>query len=117
MLIKVLKEVLRALRKKVEEKRAEDLAKAEEESPEEESPEDEDLAVISLSEEKKSAKVGGLNLMKKSIFFVVRGEKIEKIRRTYEFCQYSRRESFARYFAKNGNRRELREVKARKIPT
>ena len=41
-----LKEVLRALRKKVEEKRAEDLAKAEEESPE-----DEDLAVISLSEE------------------------------------------------------------------
>lgn len=97
-----LKEVLRALRKKVEEKRAEDLAKAEEESPE-----DEDLAVISLSEEEIS-KSWWVKFDEEEHIFVVRGEKIEKFARRTNFTNIHGVNRLRDILRKMGIERELR---------
>ena len=97
-----LKEVLRALRKKVEEKRAEDLAKAEEESPE-----DEDLAVISLSEEEIS-KSWWVEFDEEEHIFVVRGEKIEKFARRTNFANIHGVNRLRDILRKMGIERELR---------
>ena len=97
-----LKEVLRALRKKVEEKRAEDLAKAEEESPE-----DEDLAVISLSEEEIS-KSWWVEFDEEEHIFVVRGEKIEKFARRTNFANVHGVNRLRDILRKMGIERELR---------
>ena len=97
-----LKEVLRALRKKVEEKRAEDLAKAEEESPE-----DEDSAVISLSEEEIS-KSWWVEFDEEEHIFVVRGEKIEKFARRTNFANIHGVNRLRDILRKMGIERELR---------
>lgn len=97
-----LKEVLRALRKKVEEKRAEDLAKAEEESPE-----DEDLAVISLSEEEIS-KSWWVEFDEEEHIFMVRGEKIEKFARRTNFANIHGVNRLRDILRKMGIERELR---------
>lgn len=97
-----LKEVLRALRKKVEEKRAEDLAKTEEESPE-----DEDLAVISLSEEEIS-KSWWVEFDEEEHIFVVRGEKIEKFARRTNFANIHGVNRLRDILRKMGIERELR---------
>ncbi|MFZ2275745.1 MAG: GTPase ObgE [Candidatus Nanogingivalis sp.] len=97
-----LKEVLRALRKKVEEKRAEDLAKAEEESPE-----DEDSAVISLSEEEIS-KSWWVEFDEEEHIFVVRGEKIEKFARRTNFTNIHGVNRLRDILRKMGIERELR---------
>ena len=97
-----LKEVLRALRKKVEEKRAEDLAKAEEESPE-----DEDLAVISLSEEEIS-KSWWVEFDEEEHIFVVHGEKIEKFARRTNFANIHGVNRLRDILRKMGIERELR---------
>lgn len=97
-----LKEVLRALRKKVEKKRAEDLAKTEEESPE-----DEDLAVISLSEEEIS-KSWWVEFDEEDHTFVVRGEKIEKFARRTNFANIHGVNRLRDILRKMGIERELR---------
>ena len=97
-----LKEVLRALRKKVEEKRAEDLARAEEESSE-----DEDLAVISLSEEEIS-KSWWVEFDEEEHIFVVRGEKIEKFARRTNFANIHGVNRLRDILRKMGIERELR---------
>ncbi len=97
-----LKEVLRALRKKVEEKRAEDLVKAEEESLE-----DEDLAVISLSEEEIS-KSWWVEFDEEEYIFVVRGEKIEKFARRTNFANIHGVNRLRDILRKMGIERELR---------
>jgi GTP-binding protein len=97
-----LKEVLRALRKKVEEKRAEDLAKIEEENGE-----DEDLAVISLSEEEIS-KSWWVEFDEEEHIFVVRGEKIEKFARRTNFANIHGVNRLRDILRKMGIERELR---------
>lgn len=97
-----LKEVLRALRKKVEEKRAEDLTRAEEESPE-----DEDLAVISLSEEE-IIKSWWVESDEEEHIFVVRGEKIEKFARRTNFANIHGVNRLRDILRKMGIERELR---------
>ena len=97
-----LKEILRALRKKVEEKRAEDLAKAEEKSPE-----DEDLAVISLSEEEIS-KSWWVEFDEEEHIFAVRGEKIEKFARRTNFANIHGVNRLRDILRKMGIERELR---------
>lgn len=103
---KGLKEVLRALRRKVEEKRAQELA-LEEESDDFE---DENLAVISLSEEEiskswwveKSATEDGQE------YFVVRGDKIEKFARRTNFANVHGVNRLRDILRKMGIERELR---------
>lgn len=101
-----LKDVLRALRKKVEEKRAQELA-LEEES---ESLDDEDLAVISLSEEEisKSWWVERAEDDDGDEYFVVRGDKIEKFARRTNFGNIHGVNRLRDILRKMGIERELR---------